>query len=530
MPGEIADSILNNYASIGVFNIQCVGPQGDLWYADALAGDANIVNSLFGEVHVKNMTAGQMLSIGRRVGNQIQEGVDPEFRVTEECGDKINEPDTQPGQIYYERMLYVEASPRGNRSYEEGGDPHVQALWYGTAQRGRVLVFNPADMQGQIIINARNEDPISAATHWLGEVMIGDDPAPSQPPPATTPISLANDSADPTEIPDEYAKLSVFLGSDPADVDGGVVGLAPFALHDEDCRPPNAASLMAAQIRPLKSFLFDPDHGPVRLRFYGPVMTESEQPPIIVTYYGQFGIDPPVDVTANFDIETPAVPSLGRDVLLKSRCDVKYHVGYYTITKADDKGDRLKCQWVDGNPQVRDFGTYYFRFDHCLIADIASLGGALGPDGVLTADDLVAFLAAFLAAFFAGDLAIADIATLGGGKGPDGAITPDDLVLFLNEFFSAECHVLRPCPMGMRAGGGESGNRQSAGEEAAPSAADIEAMAARRAAAAVVLRSALGLNLPDNASPDQMIQAISDYFASRPLPAPGQPATPASRE
>ena len=70
----------------------------------------------------------------------------------------------------------------------------------------------------------------------------------------------------------------------------------------------------------------------------------------------------------------------------------------------------------------------------CNDADVAGLGGTIGPDGQLTADDIVVFLNAF----FAGNTVIADLAALGGAPVPDGAITPDDLVYFLARFF-------RPC-------------------------------------------------------------------------------------
>ena len=65
-------------------------------------------------------------------------------------------------------------------------------------------------------------------------------------------------------------------------------------------------------------------------------------------------------------------------------------------------------------------------------ADVAALGGALTPDGQLTADDIIAFLNAF----FSGNLAVADVAGLGGTPGPDGTLTPDDLIVFLDSFFA----------------------------------------------------------------------------------------------
>ena len=65
-------------------------------------------------------------------------------------------------------------------------------------------------------------------------------------------------------------------------------------------------------------------------------------------------------------------------------------------------------------------------------ADVAGLGGALGPDGQLTADDIVAFLAQF----FAGGLSVADVASLGGTPPADGQLTADDVVVFLTAFFA----------------------------------------------------------------------------------------------
>jgi hypothetical protein len=68
----------------------------------------------------------------------------------------------------------------------------------------------------------------------------------------------------------------------------------------------------------------------------------------------------------------------------------------------------------------------------CNAADIATLGGSLGPDGQNTADDLIAFLNAF----FAGNTSVADLSLLGGSPGADGLLTADDLIYFLGAFFS----------------------------------------------------------------------------------------------
>ena len=68
----------------------------------------------------------------------------------------------------------------------------------------------------------------------------------------------------------------------------------------------------------------------------------------------------------------------------------------------------------------------------CNVADVAGLGGSIGPDHALTADDVIVYLGAF----FSGNTAIADIAVLGGAPGQDGQLTADDIILFLSAFFS----------------------------------------------------------------------------------------------
>lgn len=78
---------------------------------------------------------------------------------------------------------------------------------------------------------------------------------------------------------------------------------------------------------------------------------------------------------------------------------------------------------------------YTFTLDlapGCNPADVAGLGGASGGDGLLTADDVLVFLAAF----FNADAATADMWTLGGASGPDGLLTADDIVGFLGAFFA----------------------------------------------------------------------------------------------
>jgi hypothetical protein len=67
------------------------------------------------------------------------------------------------------------------------------------------------------------------------------------------------------------------------------------------------------------------------------------------------------------------------------------------------------------------------------LADVASVGGTLGPDDQLTVDDVVVYLSLFFA-----DSALADCAQLGGAFGSDGRVTTDDLIVFLSAFFTGE--------------------------------------------------------------------------------------------
>jgi hypothetical protein len=65
----------------------------------------------------------------------------------------------------------------------------------------------------------------------------------------------------------------------------------------------------------------------------------------------------------------------------------------------------------------------------CGASDIASPWPAPGPDGELTADDVIQFIALFVA----GD-ARADVAGPGQQPGPDGELTADDVIVFIGAF------------------------------------------------------------------------------------------------
>jgi hypothetical protein len=67
----------------------------------------------------------------------------------------------------------------------------------------------------------------------------------------------------------------------------------------------------------------------------------------------------------------------------------------------------------------------------CGASDVAGSGQTAGPDGQLTADDIIVFIGWF----FAAD-ARADVAGSGQVPTPDGQFTADDIILFINRFFA----------------------------------------------------------------------------------------------
>jgi CubicO group peptidase (beta-lactamase class C family) len=84
--------------------------------------------------------------------------------------------------------------------------------------------------------------------------------------------------------------------------------------------------------------------------------------------------------------------------------------------------------WVN---RVRDAVELVVRNPRPCLADTAAPGQAQGPDGQLTADDIIVFINWF----FAADVR-ADIAGPGQTPGPDGEFTADDLIRFVNAFFA----------------------------------------------------------------------------------------------
>jgi len=83
--------------------------------------------------------------------------------------------------------------------------------------------------------------------------------------------------------------------------------------------------------------------------------------------------------------------------------------------------------WI--NLSLTDAGKFVSAIIPCGLSDIAGPGPSVGPDGELTADDIILFISRFSASS-----PLADIAGPGPSVGPDGELTADDIILFINRF------------------------------------------------------------------------------------------------
>ncbi|MGH7131539.1 MAG: GC-type dockerin domain-anchored protein, partial [Phycisphaerales bacterium] len=152
-----------------------------------------------------------------------------------------------------------------------------------------------------------------------------------------------------------------------------------------------------------------------------------------------FDDDGGVDWTSlvTFGATTPARPTVGNGTARNGNDGVlpagTYYIAFggFNMVYAEDF-IATTTSAVNGTIILHLFNNFTNVPVRCNLADVAGLGGSIGPDLQLTADDVIVYLGGF----FTGDLAVADIALLGGTPGQDGQLTADDIILFLGQFFS----------------------------------------------------------------------------------------------
>ena len=136
-----------------------------------------------------------------------------------------------------------------------------------------------------------------------------------------------------------------------------------------------------------------------------------------------------------FGLADPARPAVGNGVVYNGRNGAHLDAGVYYLAYGAFNTVFNASGWSVTSTSG-DTGSVTVNFNlggvPSCTADVAGLGGSIGPDGLLTADDIIVFLGAF----FGNDLSVADVAGLGGSVGPDGQLTADDIILFLGSFFA----------------------------------------------------------------------------------------------
>ena len=159
---------------------------------------------------------------------------------------------------------------------------------------------------------------------------------------------------------------------------GGSAGLAPFALHDESCDPPNSVPRLLIPSPPAVT---------VKLRHYGRVMLAGSAP---LTFDRRLACtaDPFVSLPAtDFDV---APDLFDNNSVIVSGAPGKpgFEIGYEYRIQPDLVTMDLQCDQVVGNPPVAWDGPYHMIVQSTCEADIDG-------DGMVNVLDLVALLICF---------------------------------------------------------------------------------------------------------------------------------------
>lgn len=334
------------------------------------------------------------------------------------------------------------------------------------------------NLAGQVIINSLNN-----ASDWTGVAKVGGS--------VGTTLSPVR-----------------FYDNAPSVLGGGAVGLAPFAMHASGGLPVQDRLWSPVPVGTLASPTTSDWNGvlkvtgdqfvvdtttvpPVRMRFYGPVSAVGStecwgtRPPFKVERSATPDFASVVDVSHLFGWSQQ---QNNRELLLQNSalvtsCGLKR--GYYRVSPATTPGIKT-AGGVTGSPNVRDF-RFYFRLDDStcnMKADVAGPNQSVGPDDLLTADDIIVFLGWY----FANDLR-ADVAGPDQSTTPDGVLTADDIIVFLGRYF-AGCN-LTACPDNPPACSEEEGGIGGGGEGMMVAPSNAQAAAPQDPALALVQMIAL---------------------------------------
>lgn len=320
----------------GTADIGCVSPTADLWLRDFLS--VNIEHDLLGELHVPELSDEfgtvalpfQVVRIGDRLGNWDT----GRFRYDEDlqeivcnCGGSdlyLTEVDPCPGQITAHPgngchipcpFDYTESSPRGFNSSTD-----VMSV-------GHVRVAEPLGMEGQVVINARNQheypdcggtDFEDAYSYWSGRVVV--QPVSGPTPVTLAPMPMLNELA----VPDCCFTAQPVHTKNPNSYGGGEAGEVPFRIRYEystvgyarDCEDTVGTDMISAQ--QLVATAGPTGPAAIRIRYDGPIDFQfgggTSPAPAVVVYTIDANGDADEDVTHLFDATID--PTTQRDLLI----------------------------------------------------------------------------------------------------------------------------------------------------------------------------------------------------------------------
>lgn len=410
-----------------------------MWFKDCV--QANVSDDLLGELHLPELSAGETVRIGGRIGDA------PDPHLTEPgdvCG-------CIPGSIFcfYFPSAFEEDSPR-DCDY---------------ADRGAVRIRQVAGLAGQVTINANYATPRPPDSDlWKGMTTIGDLENGSAPA-----ITISPSAAQPFQAPYYEAKAQV-LG-------GGAIGLAAFHLHQKDCRPPHNSNVASDFV--LESAFDNANMWPVEPTGYGPLVRAagySNWNQAVRIDARSLNSDPCSryqDVTMGFKVRGPGDAGwlLPRSLGLSRATNAHPRPGIYRVVVLDDEFEGgVACKDVTDNPPVAwekmcagqtsaAEGVYIFTIgpdcdgDHELDA----------PFGTDTTTSSCAFFCAniefdgnpgislqdlfdFLAVYFAtpsspNNCWIAPQPRLPADVNNSGCVTVEDIFAFLAAYFSEACRA-----------------------------------------------------------------------------------------
>lgn len=282
-----------SYATIDTFSAGCIRQIGSVW---AQGWSSFVVDTdLYGDIHVPEIEADQLIQVGRIFGNEdaVAPPDEPEEWACECTAIAESTCDACDWQWNYLHEVFTLDNPRNPwwpAYLPDGGDTGDRL---DPDRRGQVWVHETAGLHGHIVINASNNTTLTASQLWSGAVQvgIGTNGSPT--------IEIAPTATGDWDAP-YYDGLSAALG-------GGAVGLAPFHLHDKDCAPPLDGTMedrtfLNSQFSHMEYGTADCEVGPygepytaaaykeIVLSFYGPVTFESSTEPAFTIRRDGFSI------------------------------------------------------------------------------------------------------------------------------------------------------------------------------------------------------------------------------------------------